>query len=86
MRAASARESRRDATVDVEQIARFVAIARLDAQHIFTAMDQSFAKQKSRGQFAVVSGGVLCIVGVWYCVRKLPLFWLYDSANPPAAQ
>ncbi|MEP6673071.1 MAG: MFS transporter [Chthoniobacter sp.] len=29
-------------------------------------------------QFAVVSGGLLCIVGVYLCVRKLPLFWSYD--------
>ncbi|HEY3897881.1 MAG TPA: MFS transporter [Chthoniobacter sp.] len=32
-------------------------------------------------QFAVVSGGVLCVIGVFFCVCKLPLFWQYDSRS-----
>lgn len=29
-------------------------------------------------QFSVVSGGVLCVLGVILCARALPLFWRYD--------
>jgi MFS family permease len=36
-------------------------------------------------QFAVVSGGLLCLVGVYLCVRKLPLFWRYEAADAPQA-
>lgn len=43
--------------------------------------------------FSVVSGGVLCVLGVAVCASLLPRFWRYDShefaaaasANPPAA-
>ena len=37
-------------------------------------------------RFAVVSGGVLCVLGVYLCVRKLPLFWLYDSQAEPQSR
>jgi hypothetical protein len=34
--------------------------------------------------FAIVSGGVLCVVGVVACIPLLPAFWRYESAAQPS--
>jgi MFS family permease len=36
--------------------------------------------------FAIVSGGVLCAIGVLACIPLLPAFWRYESAVAPPAR
>jgi MFS family permease len=41
--------------------------------------ESGLAAALSNTQFSVISGGVLCVVGVVFCAFSLPRFWSYDS-------